>query len=178
VLGDNAGGKSFFRRIISQMCREAEVEAIGLSMEGRKFGGAMSAFVYGDESWESTGQCSSRTVLTGINTCRNRTKPHVIYWDEPDLGLSDSWAAGAGVVIREFAEKPGEHTRAIFVVTHSRALVDQLVAIEPHYLHLGGDAPDTLSDWLTRPVVPRDLATLSDAAHKRFKAIQRILNKK
>ena len=40
-LGENASGKSFFRRIVTVICREAQVEAMPISMEGRgdSFGG-------------------------------------------------------------------------------------------------------------------------------------------
>ena len=34
-LGENASGKSFFRRLVTLVCRKANVEAIPISMEGR-----------------------------------------------------------------------------------------------------------------------------------------------
>ncbi len=180
MVGDNASGKSFARRIVSLMCRKNDVEAIAISMErraGPDFSGGIRSFIYGDEGYRSTGENSASTVITGIKTCQGRDKPHLMFWDEPDIGLSDSWAAGCGVAIRKFAEKPPEHTRGIFVVTHSKALVSQLLPVEPHYIHFGdGEPPATLADWLTQPIKPRDIEKLGEQSHARFKKIQKILD--
>lgn len=176
-LGENASGKSFFRRLVTAICREAKVEAMPISMEGRggEYGG-LRGFIYGDESWQSTGENSSHTVLTGISTCRSRESSHVVFWDEPDLGLSDGWAAGCGVALREFAEALPALTYGAFVVTHSRALVRELLPVEPHYLYFGADPPATLKEWVEAKVKPLDLAKLGKVSHRRFKMIQAILD--
>lgn len=179
VVGDNASGKSFLRRILTQLCREAKVEMMPISMEGRggTYGG-MRGFIYGDESCQSTGENSSHTVLTGISTCKGRESPHVILWDEPDLGLSDGWAAGMGIALREFADLTPKNTYGAFIVTHSRALIQELLPAKPHYLHLGSEnAPATLEEWVNRPIVARPLEQLKEESFKRFKAIQEILNR-
>lgn len=179
VVGDNAGGKSFLRRIAHGMCQRNKVEFMDISMEGRRgiSGAPWLVFVYGDEQHHSTGELSSGTILTGIKTCRDRKTNHVIFWDEPDLGLSEAWAAGAGQAIREYVEQANKHTLAAFVVTHSRPLVQQLLPLNPHYLHLGSDtAPETLEAWTKRKVRARKLSRLPELSRKRFKAIQRILN--
>lgn len=180
VTGDNASGKSFIRRLVSAIARKNSVESIHISMEGRSgadMTGGMRAFVYGSEEWRSTGENSANTVITGIRTCQGREKPHVMFWDEPDLGLSDSWAAGVGVSIRKFAEDAPKHTKAIFVVTHSKPLVAQLIPFDPHFLYLGEDPPKSLTDWLERPVIPRDIEELGKISHKRFLLIQAILDR-
>lgn len=178
ALGENASGKSFLRRLVSQMCREHGIEAIPLSMEGRggSYGG-LRGMIYGDESWQSTGVCSVSTVRSGIRTCQERSTPHMIYWDEPDLGLSENGAAGVGQAIAKYMVAPNPRTTAAIVVTHSKALVQQIVDdIEPHYLHLGSvDPPPTVHDWLRTPVVPRSIEEISEAGHHRFKLIQKIL---
>ncbi len=176
-LGENASGKSFFRRLVCAIAREAKVEAMPISMEGRNmdFGG-MRGFIYGDESWQSTGVNSTNTVLTGINTCRNREKPHVVFWDEPDLGLSDGWAAGMGVALREFAKKLPDLTYGAFVVTHNRALVRELVDANPHFVYFGSDPPETLIEWVDAKVKPLPIEKLGEVGHKRFKMIQAILD--
>lgn len=183
VLGENAGGKSFFRRLIQILAQEAHYkEMIHLSMEARagvNMMGAMKAFVYGDEQYRSTGENSAYTVTTAVKTCRGREHDHLLYWDEPDLGMSENAAAGAGIQIAKFMRKRPKHTRGVFVTTHSRALVEQLLPVKPHYLHLGvpsDEAPPSLRDWLDRPIVPISPEKVSDASQKRFKAIQKILN--
>lgn len=179
ALGENASGKSFFRRLVSAVCREAGVEIMPISMEGR-FGnyGGLRGMIYGDESWESTGENSAGTVLAGISTCKSRENAHVIFWDEPDLGLSDRWAAGMGVALRGFAEALPKKTHGAIIVTHSRALVQELLPAEPHYLHFGSsDPPATLQAWLSREIKPKSLDLLKEESRKRFKLIQTILNR-
>jgi hypothetical protein len=180
LVGDNASGKSVARRIISQICREVEprIEPMAVSMQGRTGGGMANAFIYGDEGFESTGQVSARTVTTGIATCRNRKNPHMVFWDEPDLGLSDSWAAGVGVAIAEFSQSLPEMTKGVFVVTHSKALVTQLLSVPHHYVHFGDDKkhPADLTAWCNKPVRSRSIEKLADISRKRYQAIQAAIN--
>jgi hypothetical protein len=179
ILGENASGKSFLRRVITAVCRTQKVEMIPLSMEGRggEYGG-MRGFIYGSEEWQSTGENSSLTVLTGIRTCQGRDESHAIFWDEPDLGLSDGWAAGMGAALHDFAVALPQETKAAFVVTHNRALVERLVPAKPHYLYLGSENPPrTLEEWLARPVVARPIDQLKEESQRRFKLIQRVLNR-
>lgn len=185
VTGDNASGKSFFRRIIGAVCAQAKekVEYIPISMEARRTisYNPWLTFVYGDEETEATGVNSTETVLGGIRTSEGRTSNHVIFWDEPDLGLSDSWAAGLGQKLAEFAKKAPTYLTAAFVVTHNKALVSQLFDVNPHFLHLGVDpekAPHSLVEWFERPVKPRNIDKLHEESRKRFKAIQKILDRK
>lgn len=176
VVGDNASGKSFFRRVVGAICHEAGVEFMPVSMEGRAEGGFARAFVYGAESWESTGAISVRTVHTGVSSSRGRKDHHVIFWDEPDVGLSDAWAAGVGVALAEYARKPPKLAKAAFVVTHSKALVSQLVDLAPHAVIFGERAPETLGAWLEAPVVPRDVAELGAESRRRFLRVQRLVD--
>jgi hypothetical protein len=185
VLGENAGGKSFFRRCVRQLTRhETSIEeVIHISMEGRAGPnndfGALKSFVYGDEVWQSTGENSAVTVETAIRTCQGRENSHLLYWDEPDIGMSDGAAAGLGIVLAQFVDKLPEHTKGVFVTTHNRVMVEQLLRLQPHYIHLGcaaDQAPPTLEAWIKRPVVPILPSALADASRVRFSAIQKILN--
>jgi len=183
VVGPNAGGKSFFRRLVGHVYAQSKpaVEFIGISMEfrtgtGVHAGNIMRAFVFGDEGSHATGAISATTVTTGIKTCRSREKPHVIFWDEPDIGLSEGYSRGVGHAIRGFVEDLPQHTAGVFVVSHSKPLVRELALLEPHYVHLGStEAPATLQEWLDTEAPAQDIDTLSDRALERFRAIQRIL---
>lgn len=186
VLGENASGKSFFRRCVHQ-CTELETsikEVIHLSMEARagvNFIGPCKVFLYGDEGRRSTGENSAFTVSMAIKTCQEREGDHLLYWDEPDVGMSDGAAAGVGIVIAEFIRSLPEHTKGVFITTHSRVLVEQLLPVEPHYIHLGTSpeqAPPTLQAWLERPIVPILPEELREASRVRFRAIQRLLDEK
>lgn len=180
VVGENAGGKSFFRRCVSAVCRETKTEVIPISMEARRTVSynPQLVFVYGSEEYEATGVNSINTVLMGIKTCQSRETPHVICWDEPDLGLSEGNAASVGRAIADFAQHPPAHTRASIVITHRKALVAELRSAVPHYLYLGdADGPDNLDAWLAAPPVVRPLEEVRDAGRARYKAIQKVLDR-
>lgn len=184
VVGENASGKSFFRRVIGAICGKASerTEYMPISMEGRRnvAYNPHLVFVYGDEASNATGVNSAYTVTTGIRTSQGRDNRHVIFWDEPDLGLSDSWAAGMGQKFAAFAKEPTEHLVAAFIVTHNRIMVRELLDTEPNYLHLGVEpekAPQSLLEWVQRPIKARDIDNLAGESHERFKAIQKILNR-
>lgn len=179
VVGENASGKSFFRRIVRLICRDAKTECISISMEARQTisDNPWLSLVYGDEEHDSTGYNSASMVTTGIRTCQSREAKHVIFWDEPDVGLSENGAAGVGIAIRDFMKDPPKHTVAAIVVTHSKPLVQAFADLDPHYLHLGGGkVPQTLNDWLKTPVVARHPDDILKAGRKRFKLIQAILD--
>lgn len=196
VLGENAGGKSMFRRIIHQMTNKGRRaaygdpavprgpfpvgEMIGLSMQGRTSGGMSSSFIYGTESYNSTGQNSAQTVEMGIKTACERTNTNILYWDEPDIGMSGGACAGTGITIRDFIlNGDAPLVEAVFLTSHSPILIKKLIETNPHYIFLGNaDGPRTIQDWLVwqedpPPIVPSELSALS---HKRFKAIQAVLN--
>lgn len=178
VTGENAGGKSFYRRILTAVAHKNKIESIPISMEGRRqvaYNIGLT-FVYGDEQVDATGVNSIRTVLTGISTCKGREKDHMIIWDEPDLGLSEGNAASVGRAIAEFAADTPKLTQAAIVITHRKALVRELLPAKPHYVYLGGeDSPATLAEWVDAPPVIRPLQEVLDGAHKRFQAINKIL---
>lgn len=177
VTGENATGKSFFRRLYQLIFRDyCKIECMHLSQQGRSSGGITRAFIYGDESWESTGDISGRTVTTGIKTCISRENKHAIIWDEPDIGLSDSYSAGIGVEIRKFVENLPELTFGVIVITHSKHLIKELLPLNPHHLRLGDNK--SLQSYLKERVKPKYINTLRDRADETFKKIQSIINEK
>jgi hypothetical protein len=178
AVGDNASGKSFYRRIVQCVCHYAKIECIHLSMQARTnfMGNAGLAFVYGSEEWQSTGENSSHTVLGAIATSKSRKERNVIFWDEPDLGLSDNWSASVGVTIRKFMKDAPDPLVAAIVVTHNKALLQELTCLNPHFLCFGEEPAESLKEWLDRPVKPLPLEKLKETSRKRFKLIQAILD--
>lgn len=175
VLGDNATGKSLVRRSLCLLCQDAGIESIPISMHGRSTT-FLRGFIYGDESYQSTGEISAATVLKGISTCQTRTSAHIMIWDEPDLGMSEEYSQAAGIEIYRLAQNPPEHTVAIVVSSHSRYLVRELLPLHPHYICMGKTPPPTLEAWLKRPMKPRSLQTLIDSSRRmqqRFFALER-----
>lgn len=173
ITGENASGKSFIRRLIQLSCKQEKVELIHLSQEARTMGWITSAFVYGSESYDSTGYNSSNTITTGISTCQSRESDHYILWDEPDIGLSERYSGGVGVAIRKFVENLPKHTRGCVVITHSKALVKQLLSLNPSHLRLGDDL--SLNDWMNEIAEPGDLKELQEKNHKMFRLINEII---
>jgi hypothetical protein len=186
VLGENAGGKSFFRRCVHQCTREftSIKEVIHISMEGRAGGylGAVRGMIYGDEHHDSTGSNSARTVRTAIRTCEERNHSHLLYWDEPDVGMSEGATVGAAIEIAKFVTEIPDHTKGVFITTHSRAMVAALSQdLRPHYIHLGvppDEAPQSIEEWLTREIKPVSTDEITEASVKRFRAIQKIINER
>lgn len=206
VLGSNAGGKSFFRRLIRLMTHagtrhrghwkggkfvqgpwkvepgEFPVrEMVHISMESRTSGGVVSAMVYGTEDWQSTGENSAHTVEMGAKTSQGRCHPNIMYWDEPDIGMSAASAAGAGLEIKDMLNDLSPLVQAVFVTSHSAPLVAQLVEFEPHYLHLGDEkGPATLCEWLEEQKNPTPVrpSEVKRASTRRYRQIQAILNRR
>ena len=177
ITGENATGKSFLRRLYYVLFKEYRgIECIHLSQQGRSTGGVMRAFVYGDESWESTGYISAGTIEGGVRTCNDREKEHAIIWDEPDIGLSDSYAAGVGVEIRKFVENLPKLTFGVVIITHSKHLIKQLLPLKPHHLRLGDNK--SLESFLNERVKPKDIKKLRDSGIETFRKISAILKRK
>ncbi len=189
VLGENGAGKSVFRRVFSMQAEDDGIkETMAVSMQLRSSGSAMTAFVFGDENWESTGSISANTIKSGITSCRKREHSHIVYWDEPDLGCSDATAAGIGLELVDFVRDLPPLTKGIVVTTHSRALVREVLtagslcsAFEPHYIYLGDGpsgqpAPATLEQWLDMPIIPERPVAVAERSHKRFRLIQNVMD--
>lgn len=197
VLGENAAGKSLFRRVVRMVTHkgkkagmgDAEIrrgdfpvgELLHFSMQSRASGGMASAFIYGDESWQSTGTISAHTIEGACRNCTEREHTTIVYWDEPDIGMSAGAAAGAGVAIREFIVKDeAPLLEAVFLTSHSPALVRQLVPLDPHYVFLGNsEGPKTLADWFIWQQDPPPISpdALGAIAHARFRDVQAVLAK-
>ena len=196
VQGENAGGKSFFRRIVrvvthKDVAKEDEgfpvTETIGLSMEARTGDSGMMSIVrsmvFGDESHCATGTNTAHTVDMAIKTAQERTHSVIVYWDEPDIGMAASSAMGAGIRIREFVDALPDNVEAVFVTSHSPHLVAQLLKAQekPHYVFLGSeDGPKTAQEWvagqLSLDLVPKSPTEIKEIGHARRKMIQAIIN--
>jgi hypothetical protein len=96
ISGDNAGGKSFFCKYLSQFVREeTKMEVMRIGMEMRTTGGMVRSFVFGDEGRCSTGELTAHSILGVIHNSRQRGHSHMVCLDEPDVGLSEGYQAAA-----------------------------------------------------------------------------------
>jgi len=176
VTGENTTGKSFFRRVLCSKLYHGSprIEAIHTSQQGRGEPGVVRAFIYGDEASDSTGANSSNTILTGIATCRGRTNNHVFIMDEPDIGLSDRYAAGAGQTISRFCSDLPKLTEFVVVMSHNKFLVQELLNNSPAHLRFGDQK--TLPEWISEPVTALPIEDLPELGHQRYGKIQGMLN--
>lgn len=176
-LGPNASGKSFFRRCLQQIANlDYKLPTMHLSMDGRSESGIKRAFIYGSEQHNSTGHNSARTFLTSIKTS-HKWGPHLLFWDEPDIGLSDEHAAHLGLTLADFIRDPPESLKLACLVTHSRVLLRH-IPLGTGILWFGTNSYDSLASWLDREIIPQPLETLQQAGTDQFRQIQQILNRR
>jgi hypothetical protein len=184
IAGDNASGKSFLVSLISAFCRdegEFKAEPILASMKQRTSAGLHRAFMYGvfgDEA-DSTGSISMSAVTGLLRTAHSRTTPHWALFDEPDVGLSESYARAMGKWLAgEFASL-SDHTKGIVLVTHSKAMVSALFEqspLRPWFVHMGDakTAEEWVADQSERTV--EELLGLYERSHKLHLAIDKRLD--
>lgn len=179
VLGPNGSGKSFFRRLLGRVIRDQTEcqDVLASSMEGRTSEQSHRFLTYGFEENQSTGLNSVATAISVIRAAQLRTKPHVVMFDEPDIGLDQEGCAGLGACLREFVENPPTNTRAVFVSSHSPILVRELAELDHNYIHLGltNGAPETVWDWIDRPIEARSPEMLRQIGTTRYALIEDVL---
>lgn len=158
ITGENASGKSFLRRVVHSAFKKNDLELIALSMEFRTESLMTRLFVYGNECRSATSCNTVNSILGAIRTSRGREEKHAIFWDEPDTGLSDNFAAGAADEILEFLSDPPENLLFASVVTHRKVMLERLAASNPHHLRIGDDK--MLSEVLSAKLEPRRLSEL------------------
>jgi hypothetical protein len=176
VVGSNASGKSFLRRYVQATMREKKIEVIALSHELRTKGGMVTAFVYGDEAWQSTGVITAQTFVSGVRVMRSRTGPHVVIWDEPEIGMGEELQTGcADWLFSRLRDWPA-HLQGVIVMTHSRIWARRAMDF-PKARFLSLDGHKKVEDWLGREVVPVDPEALSRLATEKFRRLSKLLGK-
>ena len=185
MVGDNAGGKSLMIKFLASLLNKQNTEPLQVSMRYRTQGGIARAFMYGDDSEESTGAVSLHAVEGALRTAKGRKSPCWVMLDEPDTGLSDSYCRALGTFLSEHAnELPGENFEAMVVVTHSKTLVQSLLANarhRPHFIAVGEhQVGQTVESWLAdsseRSV--EELLGLSRKGMDTWRAVNNILKSK
>jgi hypothetical protein len=183
IAGDNASGKSFLVKLITEFCRQHEdftAEALHLSMSHRTSSGLHRCFMYGafGDELDSTGSISMSGVTGLLNTAHNRTHPHWVLLDEPDIGLSESFSRAMGNWFAQEFDSLGHHTLGMVLVTHSKALVSSLFehsGKKPWFVHMG--AARTVEEWLAdrSERTLDELLSLQERSHHLHLAIEKRL---
>jgi hypothetical protein len=175
ITGPNTSGKSLLRKVIHNRYADRKMEYMAVSQEQRCAShGIQRLLIYGTETDESTGYNSVKMLLKAFQTGQSREKPFAIMLDEPEIGCSDETQAGIGLrIAREIDTMPNLH--GMFVVTHSRQLVKNLIqTIQPTHWRLGEDGLN-LEQWLNRDVVATDLDALLSDGKEKWHAVHKMI---
>lgn len=192
VVGDNAEGKSLLVQVLSGWAhKEAQMAPLTVSIRERtgsglhEMGGMRRAMMFGDESAQSTGHVSVSTANRAFSSAegwaRDGKKPFMVL-DEPDMGLSEGYAAAFGTHLARRLHAMPEDVRLV-LVSHSRALVgafraecQALGAGRPHFTFLGAE-PWGFDRWLaTAPTHSvDDLLALGERAQERRRTVARMI---
>ena len=174
IVGQNAAGKSFLRRWIQSRLREDKVEVIALSHELRTREGMHRAFIYGDEHSQSTGAISAHTFIAGVRTIKSRENPHVVIWDEPEIGMGEELQIGTANWLCEQLNDWPEHTTGVILLSHSRHFVRRAMQF-PKAKWYSMDGYATADEWLNRELVPVGPKEVQDMGNDRWSRVNKIL---
>lgn len=188
VVGENCSGKSFFVECLRSWASHDKVLNICISIRERTGAGTyeMSSFrrsmMFGDESVHSTGATSVGVLERAFDNMQGRHdegKSCLLVLDEPEIGLSDGYAAALGTWLADKARALPESSPGVAIVTHSRALVTALqtqMGASPSMVRMGAEG--NLADWLTNPEVRSipELLALAETDITRFRKVIGVQN--
>ena len=181
VVGPNACGKSFLRRIISMNLHPTkgpQTELIHLSQQDRSSaGGGEKPFIYGSEDWESTGYITARTFWTGMKTSRGRNKSHVLLWDEPEIGMGEELQLGTSQWLAKQLTDWPKHLLGVVLLTHSRIFVENLKDF-PETKFFSFDGHKNPQEWLDRKILPVQPEEVLSCGIEKFRTLSAWLNRR
>lgn len=184
LVGPNASGKSLAVRLLSSWLNEEKVEPLQVSMRYRTQAGIHRAFMFGPfgDAEDSTGNVSVNAIQGAVRTARGRESAHWLFFDEPDIGLSEGYAWAMGAFLAQAVnEGPGPRTQGVVLVTHSRELVRSFFEHcrdTPHFMDM---SPQQLhrDEWLGMPQRQSvaDLLSLGETSVMTHRAIEAVLKR-
>lgn len=191
VAGDNGSGKSMWVEDLRGWGRKFhEVDAtISISIRERTGSGhadpIMKSMVFGMEDQQSTGSLSVGVTQRAFNNLKGWSENgrHIaMVLDEPEIGLSQSYATPLGELIAKSFLSVQSNTAGLVVVTHNRGLAKSLIE------HLGesptfcfmGPSPVSLDTWMGQRKVHsyEDLLKLPDLCAQRRRMVRDFEGKK
>jgi hypothetical protein len=185
VVGQNGGGKSFFRRLWVEGCWEADDETIreciDVSMEKRVgddySSGVKRALIFGSEQIQSTSDISRHVISNAISTAQSRSHPVCVVWDEPCIGMTPETALGAAQTIMDFTRNADDHVQGTVAISNHSTFLEALheSTLHPHYVCLGDQQIPSLQGWVDRDIEPESLETLHHRTSDRRDDLQTIL---
>jgi len=178
ITGPNCSGKSVFRKVLHGVCNDRSILYVNTSLEDRcNSSGLKRIMMYGTETDESTGYNSAKGFLKALQSSQSYERQHVLFFDEPDVGLADEYCAAMGHRLAQFVTSTPEQCLGVFLVTHNRHLVRPLLPLRPYHAALGTQ-PLTLEQWAAREIVPGDLDSLLVGGRETWHKVQEVINKR
>lgn len=165
VTGINGGGKSLvveiLRRVSDDLAKaeDRKLEVMDIGMKRRISAGIERSFIFGHETTESTGNVSIRTALRGIQNSRERDHEHWLVLDEPDIGVGEGYHHALGEYLADHARALPASCSGFVVVSHSRVVVEGLLAAGASSLRVGSDLRP-VSEWIANGDLKRSVGDL------------------
>lgn len=184
LAGENATGKSLLTSMLAACAYDDYgVEPMVVSMVRRTSSGMMRVFTYGGEDYRATGEVSLSVSMKALNHLPKRLEESgagMVILDEPDVGLSESYAHAFGVKLGQAINSlPKNKPWNVVLVSHSRELIRGMAETldkAPTFIHTG--EPKTLDSWLedrSRKSV-EDLDGMIERAAKQIKQVYKIID--
>lgn len=179
VSGDNGSGKSLFLRALKAHLRRADADIVIIDADARArtFSGFERSHIdANDEDGDSIAAIFSTGTMNAIADARAATAPSLLMLDDPDIGLSDAWAAAIGREIAELVRNMPDALMGIVVASHRRPLIGSLTSLEPSFVRIGTDRRPTL-EWLAGgPAAGNEtIAGMKSDIRKRWLRIEKIM---
>lgn len=164
VAGDHASGKSLMLGLFSSWCKNEKVHPIQITARNCSEDGAERI----------------RLVLAALKQPERSGGKSMVLLDQPDLGLSEDYAAAMGQWIAyEVAGMP-PNAVGVVVVSHSRALMGNLLSTfraggqDAHRMFVG-DREHSFDAWLEKPS-PKSIEDLLSLS-KRSMDLHRVIDR-
>jgi energy-coupling factor transporter ATP-binding protein EcfA2 len=176
LFGDNASGKSLISTLLTGIVKEEKFHVRAVSMSNRIRPSMGRAFVFGDETRQSTGESSIRGIKSAFDNSAQEETPTLIILDEPDLGLSPKYARALG---RYIAQKSTEVKAAgiyVLVISHNPFLISSMrEALCESLSYVGLNTALSLDQWLESDEEKTidELLALSDIAKAKETSIDK-----
>ena len=136
-----------------------KAECLRVGMELRATSGIHQAFILqGMENEESTGVNSIHMVEGVMRNAKNREHCNIVVIDEPDIGLAESYSRAMGLYLAQEIRELSKLTKLVVIVSHSRALLEPLLAFRPAHIRFGDDMK--LEEWLEKGPPQRSIEEL------------------
>jgi hypothetical protein len=184
VSGENGGGKSLVASVIGGSARRVaeeegvKLEVMDIGMSRRTMPDISRVFIFGDEGSESTGNISMKAMLGALKTSRDRGHRHWVVLDEPDIGMGEGYHRAIGQHLAAFASAMPDNCEGLVVVSHSRAIVRELVDVGACSLRVGSDLRP-VKEWVAHGDIPKtvdDLLALEDKVSRTYRKVANLIS--